>query len=213
MKTLTLVGLAFTLVSVSMKTFGQPTISSAVSATVLVCPGQLTPYQISFPDGLSQCSINWSIEDGIGNFFNGVTTGASVSVTWQDQRPNKVTVQAIVRYRATSGGSCSEPEEVILTFTHILRSVLQESLTDVGTSAEVPYCETQPVVTLSVGVMNIKNTGGAGQPPLTEVERYEWTIPAGWKGLGTPNTGMFYTPRIIQIEPTNPEGICSASGG
>ena len=193
----------------------QPTITATTSSTQLVCPGDFVEYTVSFPSGYSGCQLSWTIKKGSGNFAAGYSASSSPTtrIIWQDSKPNIIEAEVLVKYRPNSGGSCSSPEEITLSHTNILRSVLQESLTDVGTSAEVPYCATQPVVTLSVGVMNIKNTGGAGQPPLTEVERYEWTIPAGWKEVGTTNTGTFYTPmRIIQIEPTNPNGMCSEGG-
>lgn len=62
--------------------------------------------------------------------------------------------------------------------------------------------------------MYIKNTGLPGQPPQTEVERYEWIIPVGWRITGTHETGSYLTPlNTIQIEPSNPGNICSAGGG
>lgn len=49
--------------------------------------------------------------------------------------------------------------------------------------------------------MFVQGTGGIGQPPQTEVA-YAWTLPSGWKEVGTNRTGFFGTPiNFITIEP------------
>ena len=177
----------------------------------MVCPGALVDYTLNMPSGYSFCSATWSIKNGgVGSFFNNVTTGSNVKITWNEQKPNKVEIEVTVKFRPTSGGSCASPEETVLTFTHILRSVFHESFTNVGSPVNVPYCASQPVVTLGVNTMYIKNTGGADQPPLAEVERYQWILPAGWKQVGTGNTGTIHTTiSTIQVEPSND---CTSGG-
>lgn len=190
-----------------LKVMSQPYIFTA-PATSLICPGALTNYKIIYPSGYSSCSVTWSITTGLGFFYNNITTGSNVDVTWDENKPNKVTIQAVVNYIG-SGGSCSSSETATLTFTHTLRTVFGESIT-ANTLPAVPYCTSS--VNVSVDHMYIKNTGGIGQPPLTEVNDYQWTLPAGWRQSSTNNTGTFYTPlNAISIEPI-PGGNCSIGG-
>jgi hypothetical protein len=194
----------------------QPTITSNISALQLVCPGSSVDYTINYPTNYIGCQVNWTIKSGEGNFATGSgfsSTSNPTRITWQDSKPNKVEVEVTVKFRPTSGGSCSTPEETVLSFTHILRSVFQESFTNVGSPVNIPYCASQPVVTLGVNTMHIKNTGGQDQPPLTEVERYQWILPAGWRQVGTGNTGTIHTTiSTIQVEPSNAAGNCTSGG-
>lgn len=183
------------------------TIISSTPATSLICPGASTNYLISYPAGYTTCSISWSIIKGSGN-FNGSSTIPSVDVTWDDQKPNKVTIQAVVKYLSGSG-SCTSPETTTLTFTHTLRSVFGELITAAAIPT-IPYCAAG--INVSVDHMYIKNTGGISQPPLAEVNNYQWTIPAGWKESVTNKTGTIYTTiNAVSIEPTA-GGNCSAGG-
>jgi hypothetical protein len=205
----------FISLSILLNSFAQPTISSSVGSNSLVCPGELVDYSLTIPDGYSFCSATWSRQSGAGTFFNNITTGTNVKVTWNEQSPNQVTLQAVVRFRKNTVTSCSAQgvEEVTLTISPVLRSVFQESFNSVS-PITVPYCPSgQPIATISVNNMYIKNTGSFGEPPLAEVERYEWIIPAGWKQYDTGLSGTVYsTIPIIQIQPTNPSGICSSGG-
>jgi hypothetical protein len=61
--------------------------------------------------------------------------------------------------------------------------------------------------------MTVKNTGGVNQPPLAQMEKYEWTIPTGWKQETTGNTGTTYTTSpTIRVVPNNINGICAGDG-
>lgn len=56
--------------------------------------------------------------------------------------------------------------------------------------------------------MFVQGTGGIAQPPQVEVA-YAWTLPAGWKEVGTGRTGFFGTStNFITIEPID----CSKPG-
>lgn len=143
--------------------YATPTISSSVSATDLVCPGTSVRYEVNYPTGFSQCQVTWTMVDGSGNFSSSTATSNPVFIIWADQNPNKVKMQVVVKYLSSSG-SCSSPEETTLTFTHILNSVFSEQLQIGDASVDVPYCpDIQPIVSLIVGHMYIKNTGLPGQ--------------------------------------------------
>ncbi|MEP2770735.1 MAG: hypothetical protein ABJH05_01215 [Fulvivirga sp.] len=148
---------------------------------------------------------------GQGNFLNGENNKGTIRIIWDDQKPNKVEVQAIVYYTDING-NCDNFESGSATFTHILRSVLQETIPNVSSSVDIPYCNTNPVINLSAGPMYIKNTGNIGQPPLTEVDLYDWELPAGWQTTDTQENGSFFTTvHAIEIEPIDPN-TCAPSG-
>lgn len=116
------------------------------------------------------------------SFFNGVNTGSSVDITWADQKPNKVEVEVVVKYRA-SNGLCSNPETATLPFTHILRTVFDESFFLTNPPSSIDFCSTGDIG-VSVSPMYIPNTG-TGIVPLTEVNSYEWVLPPNWRQVGT----------------------------
>lgn len=190
----------------------QVSIQSPIATNDLVCPGVRTEYSISLPSGSILCSVQWQISKGFGSFYLNESDVNPAEVIWDDQKPNKVEVEAIVSYRSSSG-SCTSATSETVKFTHTLRSVFQETIPNVGSSVNVPYCSgAVPTITLSAGPMYIKNTGGIGQPPQTEVEIYNWMIPNGWQQKQTGDTGEVFTEvGILQIEPTNSGGECSSS--
>lgn len=202
----------FILISCSIIAKSQPTIVSSSPSTSLICPGAQVSYSVSFPSGYIGCTYVWQVRSGSGTIV-GSATQNSANFQWNDSNPNKVEAQVTIRYYA-SNGNCQSASESILTFTHILRSVYQQTLAGVSTPLNLTYCP-QLVATLSVDRMFIANTGGFTPPviPQTEVERYEWILPAGWRQTGTLASGTIYTTiNSIEIEPSNPNGICSSSG-
>jgi len=83
--------------------------------------------------------------------------------------------------------------------------VFQENIPNVGTLPAIPLCSTNSVG-LVVGHLYIKNTGGVGQPPLTEVD-YNWNLPDGWAEYGTGNTGSITTSlNFLTIVPISSKG-------
>ena len=67
---------------------------------------------------------------------------------------------------------------------------------------EIPLCN-PGVATLCVDPLYVAGTGGAGEPARKEVDRYIFSIPAGWRGNGTHNgpTQISQTTRSITLEP------------
>lgn len=202
--------LYFSLAHSIIQVMSQVSISSNIGKTELVCPGSPTNYSVSLPNQARSCSISWQITKGSGRFSNGDNRGSQVTVIWDDQKPNKVELKVLVSYHNPGSGDCNSPQYANATFTHVLRSVFGETIPNVVSQVNVPYCNNQPKVTLNVGPLYIKKTGGVDEPPLTAVEGYEWQLPSGWRRVGTGQTGSFFT-RVnsIIIEPTNPGGVCT----
>ncbi|HRK53185.1 MAG TPA: hypothetical protein PK185_04670 [Cyclobacteriaceae bacterium] len=156
--------------------------------------------------------MNWTITDGSGSYqFGSTSTSSIIFISWDDRKPNKVTLQAVIQYFDPNGsGSCASPETITRTFTHVLRSVFGETIT-AGTLPAVPYCNTSAVNVL-VNHMYIQNTGGIAEPPLAEVNNYQWILPTGWKEVGGASGTVYTNANAIAIEPINPSGNCSAGG-
>lgn len=190
----------------SYQLYSQPTISSSIGNQVLVCPGAVVEYKVSYPTGSKQCSVTWRFENGSGNYALGYNANSNPTrVMWDDQKPNKVKIKVDVNYRV-SGVTCTSPLTETLEFTHILRTVFQESMSNISTLPLIPLCDNS-VRVVSVGHKYVANTGASGEPPLTEVDFYQWTIPEGWVESGTGATGTINSPfTFISIVPTSSKG-------
>lgn len=165
-----------------------------------VCPGIPTTYSLqNVPSGFSACTRKWVPTNGI---VIGSDNGPTVSIQWDDTPGAKA--RLICQFsncgNANSGTETSPFEELIL-------SVKNQTWGSYGSSVVVDYC-TRAQVNLSMPHMYVQGTGGIGQPPLKEVV-YSWTLPAGWRQVGTGNTGNFGTfVNAIAIEPIG----CSVAG-
>jgi hypothetical protein len=180
----------------------QPTITSD-AGTGLVCIGLPVQYRVDYPTGKTQCgNVQWTIKNSLGNFTSGFTSSTNpTKIIWSEQQPNIVEVEVVVNF-ISSGGSCSAPETVTLSFTHTLRTVYQEELFITNPPPPIDYCAAiGSTYNISVSHMYIPNTG-TGSINLTEVDSYEWALPAGWKETGTNRTGTIYTAvNFIVVEP------------
>jgi hypothetical protein len=171
--------------------------TDVVSGTV--CPARSTSYSVSRPANSSTCTIKWTVTNGT---INGADNLQNVSIVWKDI-PGAVGTLT-VRFSCPSGnqndGDGSIRSELIL-------SVKNQSWGSYGSSINVDYC-TKAQVNLTVPRMYVQGTGGIGQPPQVEVA-YAWTLPGGWKEVGTGRTGSFGTStNFVSIEPIG----CSLPG-
>lgn len=123
---------------------------------------------------------------------------------WTDSPGTTGTVTATFSNCATgdsgNNGATASLSELIL-------SVKDQAWGSYGSAIAVDYCG-KTRVNLSVPHMYVQGTGGIGQPPLKEVA-YSWTIPAGWREVGTGSTGNFV--RFINAIAIEPIG-CSLQG-
>lgn len=163
------------------------TSASPISGTV--CPNVSTSYQVS-TEGLSTCKITWSA-------INGKVvsqSGASATVQWDDTPGAKGKVTATFNTCGnTNDGKNGSLEELIL-------SVKGKSFGTYTNSVNIDYC-TRAQINILVPEMVVDGTGGIDQPPRTEVA-YAWTLPVGWREVGTNRTGQFGTAEnFITIEP------------
>ncbi|HRJ82924.1 MAG TPA: T9SS type A sorting domain-containing protein [Cyclobacteriaceae bacterium] len=174
------------------------TTSSVVSGTV--CPVSATWYEVSVPSGLTSCQINWSATNGTAT--KDPNNQRKAKVVWNDTPGASGTVTAtfVNCSNESKNGTTANKTELIL-------SVKNQAWGSYGTSVNVDYC-TKAQVYLTVPRMFVQGTGGIAQPPRVEVA-YAWTLPAGWKEVGTGRTGFFGTPtNFITIEPID----CSKPG-
>ncbi|MFO0468681.1 MAG: hypothetical protein ACK5ZX_05185 [Bacteroidota bacterium] len=174
------------------------TTSSVVSGTV--CPVSATWYEVSVPSGLTSCQINWSATNGTAT--KDPNNQRKAKVEWNDTPGASGTVTAtfVNCSNESNNGTTASKTELIL-------SVKNQAWGSYGTSVNVDYC-TKAQVYLTVPRMFVQGTGGIAQPPQVEVA-YAWTLPAGWKEVGTGRTGFFGTStNFITIEPID----CSKPG-
>ncbi|MBX2965157.1 MAG: T9SS type A sorting domain-containing protein [Cyclobacteriaceae bacterium] len=152
---------------------------------------------MSRPTGFTGCQITWSATNGKVESQN----GATATIKWNDTPGATGTVTATFSNCGNSNdGKTASKSELIL-------SVKNQSWGSYGTSVNVDYC-TKAQVYLSVPRMFVQGTGGIAQPPQVEVA-YAWTLPSGWKEVGTGRTGFFGTStNFIAIEPID----CSKPG-
>jgi hypothetical protein len=172
--------------------------SGPISGTV--CPSSYTYYEVSVPSGFGGCQIEWTVTNG----DKISQTGPNVTVQWHDTPGATGTVTATF----SNCGSGNEGNNgVTSSLSELILSVKNQAWGSYGNSVNVDYC-TKAEVYLTVPRMFVQGTGGIAQPPLTEVS-YAWTLPAGWKEVGTGRTGFFGTStNFITIEPIQ----CSVPG-
>ena len=84
-----------------LATIAQPTISADVAANELVCIGKPVKYRVTFPSGLFPCSYTWSVKSGITTLTSSDINASFFDVIWAAQKPNKVEVEVVVRFRAS----------------------------------------------------------------------------------------------------------------
>jgi hypothetical protein len=162
--------------------------SSSVSGTV--CPVTYTYYEVNASGYWNTCTISWSATNG--TVINDPYNRKKAAVIWKDIPGAKGKVTVTFTNCDGDGGSVSR-EELIL-------SIKEQSWGSYGNSINIDYCSKSPVY-ITMPRMIVQGTGGVAQPPLTEAA-YVWTLPAGWRQLGTNNTGTFGTPtNYITIEP------------
>ncbi|HEU5291669.1 MAG TPA: T9SS type A sorting domain-containing protein [Cyclobacteriaceae bacterium] len=163
--------------------------SSTVSGTV--CPGSATSYEVvSVPSG---CQVVWSATNG--QVTQDASNPRKASVVWADTPGASGTVKATF-------GSCSSEGNngTFATRTELILSIKDQAWGSYGTSINIDYC-TPAQVNVSVPRMFVQGTGGVGEPALTEVI-YAWTLPNGWREVGTGRTGFFGTTAyFVAIEP------------
>jgi hypothetical protein len=173
--------------------FSQFRIQASVPADQLSCAGNKVDYEVIFDAGFRGCSYSWRIKSGRGHIFLH-SERKEFGVTWPDQHPNRVSVEVTVRYIAT-GGDCRSASAIWaepVSFTTILKTVFFTAITGGTTQAFSPYCTTD-AVRIFVDPLKIANTGGAGQPPETFSDTYQWRLPAGFRRVGTNQEGTFTT--------------------
>lgn len=163
-------------------------------------PVSTTSYTTTIPTNFGSCKIKWTVENGT---INGSDNQRDVSVTWSD------TPGAISKITVTfSGCESNNPNEGKSdSKSELILSVKDQAWESYGSTVVVDYC-TRNQVTLSVPRMYVQGTGFTSQIPLKEVI-YSWTLPAGWREVGTGRTGNFGTvANGIIIEPSG----CSLPG-
>jgi len=165
-----------------------------------VCPVSTTSYTTTIPTNFGSCKIKWTVENGT---INGSDNQRDVSVTWSDipGAISKITV-------TFSGCESNNPNEGKSdSKSELILSVKNQAWGSYGSTVVVDYC-TRNQVNLSMPRMYVQGTGGTSQVPLKEVI-YSWTLPAGWREVGTGRTGNFGTvANGIIIEPSG----CSLPG-
>jgi hypothetical protein len=166
-----------------------------------VCPAISTTYTVSRPSGFTSCQITWSAS---GGQISGPNNQPTVNVIWTDSPGTTGTVTATF-------SNCAKVDEgnnaKTASLSELILSVKNQAWGSYGSAVAVNYCG-KTRVNLSVPRMYVQGTGGIGQPPLKEVA-YSWTIPAGWREVGTGSTGNFV--RIINAIAIEPIG-CSLPG-
>ncbi|MEY4931410.1 MAG: hypothetical protein RI909_2134, partial [Bacteroidota bacterium] len=197
--------------------------SSSISATLIItpssnntqCPLSQILYTVTVPRGsLPNCTYTWSITGGIIINSN---IGPQVTVKWTDlPGTGTLTVTAGACEVASNNGSTITTTYTRLSVSGLKFPTLQDFPPSLyPDSYSLPVCSNS-TTTLQVDRMYIKNTGGAGEPVLREVDRYIWYIPSGWKEYGTGNVGPIdiTTPfNFITVEPLTAEkGVFSVVG-
>jgi Secretion system C-terminal sorting domain len=164
-----------------------------------VCPGS-TSYSASIPSNIGACKIKWTVTNGS---INGADNQPDVSVNWSDT-PGATAIIKVTFSGCESGnpneGKSDSKSELIL-------SVKDQAWGAYTSTVNIDYC-TRAQVNLFVPHMYVQGTGGIAQPPQQEVV-YSWTLPTGWREVGTNRTGNFGTfINAIAIEPSG----CSLPG-
>lgn len=166
------------------------------------CPLASTSYSVSNSSGggLPNCWYTWTISGGTIQGESSGTNKNSVTVVWNDL-PGSGTLTVTTSSCSSTGENGSTK-----TTSYVRRSVFGQNFIGPPTALcnntiNIPYCS-PGVATICADRMYIQGTGGLGQPPLTEVSRYIWTIPAGWKSNTTVGPATISTTaNSIPIEP------------
>lgn len=161
------------------------------------CPGVAIQYTVVKEGGgqLPSCIYTWTVVNGT---IEGVNGQQSVSIKWNDKSGTGT-------LKVTTSGCTSETENgSTKTNTYTIHSVFGRTFTNnhCPSSRQIPICNPTPIQ-LCVDAMYLANTGGADQPPLKEVDRYIYHIPAGWRVNSTTNgpTQFSTSQRSIILEP------------
>jgi hypothetical protein len=173
------------------------TISKTTSSPIsrAVCPETYTYYTLSLGNPYSGCDIVWSAVNGT------IITQSNkkVTVEWDDKPGAIAELYATTNTCASSNHTFSKKELIL--------SIKDQEWGSYNNSVNIDFC-IKAQVNLAVPRMFVQGTGGIGQPTLTEVI-YGWTIPSGWKEVGTGKTGFIPISRhYISIEPDK----CSKPG-
>jgi uncharacterized protein (DUF736 family) len=172
------------------------------------CPLASTTYSVTNINGaLPNCFYSWTIAGGTIVSGSAGINRTSVSVNWADL-PGSGTLTVTTSNCSPSGDNGSTT-----TSTYVRRSVFGQNFIGPPTALcnntiNIPYCS-PGVATVCADRMYIQGTGGIAQPPLTEVSRYIWSIPSGWKSNTTTGPATISTTsNSIPIEPlpTNTAG-------
>ncbi|MBL7872881.1 MAG: hypothetical protein JNM78_14790 [Cyclobacteriaceae bacterium] len=191
-------------------------ISGAFAATLVItppstssaqCPLVGIDYFVTVPSGgLPNCTYNWTVTGG--SFVNGISTGTSVKVIWND-----ATGTGTLKVTASACNPSSENGSTVTnTYTRLSvfgKSFLGPPNATCPNTIDVPFCSTNAII-VCADKMFVQNTGAIGEPPQKEVDRYIFSIPTGWKEAGTNNVGPINVSTVfnfISLEPL------SASGG
>ena len=178
------------------------TIEKNGSSTVAgaVCPGLPVVYGlVNVPSSFAACSRKWVPTNGV---VVGGDTGPTVSIQWNDTPGAKA---KLVCQFSSCGNSNSGTETA--PFEELILSVKDQAWGSYGSSVSIDLC-TKAQVNLVVPHMYVQGTGGINQPPQKEVA-YSWTLPSGWREVGTGSTGNFV--RFINAIAIEPIG-CSVPG-
>lgn len=166
--------------------------SFASTVNGAACPDIGIQYEVSRPDGFGGCAISWTITNGQVQS----QTGNTVIVMWSDTPGVTGTVKATFSncVNTSKNGVSSSLSQLIL-------SVKNQSWGSYVNSINVDYC-TKAQKYLTVPRMFVQGTGSSG---IQQVEvAYGWTLPNGWREVGTNRTGFFGTStNSITIEPVN----------
>jgi hypothetical protein len=167
-----------------------------------VCPLTAIPYSVGAPSGGSCAIYHWSVTGGIIN--SGQST-QNVSVTWTDQTGNgTLSVTATSCSPSSLNGSSG-------TATYVKLSAFGLSFPSgvCNPTITIPLCSTGPA---NICVNHLYIAGA----PSREVDRYIFTIPAGWRSGGTNGpANITTTSNSIPIEPlpgTNSGGVVTVVG-
>lgn len=136
-----------------------------------VCPNISSTYEVTVPDGLGNCSIEWEISSQNGIFLSS-RLGRTVRVQWNDGNPNSAELTAKFTCPGGSTSAASISQTIVTLF-------------DKQTELSTPYSYTfspcngptrNNPITLSAFQMFVD---GLNSVPLEA--RYSWTLPAGWQ--------------------------------
>ncbi len=164
------------------------------------CPLVALTYSVSNSTGgsLPSCTYTWTVSGGT---ISGSNVGTSVQVIWADQS-GKGTL-TVTTSNCTSLGENGSTKSTQYT----RHSVWGTNFPTFGTcnstpNKTIPLCS-PGVTTLCVDPLYVTGTGGVGEPLRKEVDRYIFTIPAGWRANGATNgpAQVSISTRTITIEP------------